>query len=602
MAKAKDKISKDEIVALRWELDKYYRLWHDQQREDEAWYNAGKSGVKIAAKKKGQGFDEVKPPTGKTIVDTAAEHASGNFPRIHIPRKKATDKADLQADKLEKFTQGFWYRAIAEAPQNPIRAWAQLGALRGAICASLLYDEDKWPNPDDYKDESDLAAQQKTAWPFVLDWVDPLTVFPDPATEGKEFIIIAFNRMAHEIKRRWPAWDMKVPGRVEPVKLTDKVDFIAYWDKKYYAYIISGGLGQESYGGKSLIRAYDGVAPHGYGFLPYFFISAGYGMPTGTPETRYQGFLTQLGPLLAAEARRMTQLDIIIAQQASPWIAAHQSVKLDMQLGGVTRVPDDQRIQDAIVEFRPQIPVSEIVVELGMLKQRISSATIPDTLAGEKATGVYSGYHESVLVGTGRARLRPLSDALEHTVEWATSGSLKIVENVIKAPVSVWGRGMKANEFITISPDDINGAYEVYADLTPDLPQDTSVNIANGERLFKAGIIPGRDWLETYAGRENANELIEERMVDDTVAAMKPQMVQDALAGFGIPTAVPSAPEAVQVAEARAGNTPSPSIANPGQVAGPKGGVTGIPTPPNPVSPAGGPLQGIQRGNKNGKA
>src|SRR6185295_14482723 len=150
------------------------------------------------------------------------------------------------------------------------------------------------------------------------------------------------------------------------------------------------------------------------------------------------------------------------------------------------------------------VPINELMTLSDNIKQRIEGATIPDTLSGVRPKGIYSGYHESILVGTGRARLRPLSDALEHTVEWASSGFLKLVENKLKSPISVWGKGMQSNDFVTLKPSDINGAYEVYASLVPDLPQDTAVDIENGGKLYDRGAIPSRDYLETYAHRENA--------------------------------------------------------------------------------------------------
>lgn len=608
-----------ELIALRWELDAYYRPWKNQMLEDEAFYNAGsglQGGIKVAV---GQAdtpdlFDQMRLPTGKTIVDTAAEHASGNFPRLHVPRRHETEKMQALTTLMEKAGQGFWYRCIAEAPLNPLRAWAQLGGLRGAICASLFYNKDKWPDlptkpgpgatETEDEDYDEAVAQRESAWPFELDWVDPMVVFPDPATEGKEFIIIAFNRMAHEVKRRWPNWDMKKPGTNTVYKLTDYVDFISYWDRTYHAYIIGGPMTTDPVAaqGQALIKAYDGVAPHGYGFLPYFFTSAGYGMPTGMPEYRYQGLLTPIKDLLGAEMRSLTHTQAVIAQQAFPWLIAQQGVNLNMSLGGVTRVPAGTPLKDAVLELRPVVPISELLQFTELVKTRIEGATIPDTLSGLRPKGIYSGYHESILVGTGRARLRPLSDALEHTAEWATSGFFKLVENVVEGPVSVWGKGMGGNEFITLKPSDINGAYEVYISLVPDLPQDTSVNIGNGQKLFQEGIISGRDFLETYAGRENAEEILKERFIEDVVKSpqAQQQMIADTLKAFGFPsyTTGPVGVPGVR-ASGEVGLAGGPEVSQ-GGAGGPPAGATGIPAQPSPPGGAlpGAPGTGAMQGGK----
>jgi len=626
--------SVDEIVALRWELDRLYRPWHDQQAEDQRFYNAASSDqqgsgsndqsegpLRISASNIPTNFDEIRLPTAKTIIDTSAEHASGNFPRLHVPRKRESAKAQETTTLLEKVMQGFWYRTIADAPLNPLRGWAQLGALRGAIGASLLYNQDKWPDlPDnpgsgasdsDREAYDDAVAQRESSWPFECDIVDPRVMFPDPGTEGREFIIIAFSRMAYEVKRRWPQWDMKVPGTDMTRKLTDYVDFIAYWDKTHYAYIVgnqSGILNAQSNvpQGQGLIKAYKGVAPHKYGFLPYYFISAGYGMPTGLPQFRYQGLLTPIRDLLKAEMRNQTHTQAIIAQQAFPWLVAQYGVEPNMELGGVTRVPQGVPIKDAILEMRPVVPINELMTFNENIKARIEGATIPDTLSGVRPKGIYSGYHESILVGTGRARLRPLSDALEHTVEWASAGFLKLVENKVKGPISVWGKGMQSNDFVTVKPSDINGAYEVYASLVPDLPQDTAVDIGNGQKLFQEGVISARDFLETYAHRENAEEILRERAAEDVLKnpMMQEQFVRDTLAGFGVPGYTGGPVVAPGIRTEVGSPTPGAPAGAVGGAAPPATAPVGVPPQP-PAAPGGqvglppgGPaaLAGISRG------
>src|SRR6267378_3898221 len=378
-----------EIMVMRWDLDYLYRAWHMQEAEDERYYNAassdysnqyGGSGaqlqgpLRISAANIPDNFDQMRLPTGKTIIDTAAEHASGNFPRLHVPRKRETAKAQENTTLLEKSMQGFWYRAIAEAPLNPLRAWAQLGGLRGAIGASLLYNEDKWPDlPDtpasgasdaDKEAYEDAVAQRKSSWPFELDWVDPITMFPDPSSEGKEYCIIAFTDQVYRVKRRWPKWDMKIPGRAEALKPTDVVDFVAYWDKTNYAYIVGNAAGigaQNAADGQPLIQAYKGVPKHKYGFMPIFFTSAGYGMPTGAPQFRYQGLLTPIRDLLKGEMLNLTHTQAVVAQQAFPWLVAQFGVEPNMELGGVTRVPAGVSIKDAIVEMRPVVPINELL-------------------------------------------------------------------------------------------------------------------------------------------------------------------------------------------------------------------------------------------------
>jgi len=536
---AKFKPTVQDIVDLRWELHPVFSEWHAQQDKDDKFYNLL---FDVIAGNLPDGFDSVIPPSATTIVDLAADHAAGNFPNLHVPRRKNTGDAEEKSTKMERWGQGFWYRNIQQEPRNVLRDWAQSGGLRGALGGCLSYNPDVWPDPpqpskfggidsDEYKEAKDENdALRKSAWPFPLKVIDPMELYPDPSSDGKDFVIHAFLRKVYDVLKVWPNWDRMVPGRVEPLKLTDTVEFIAYGDDTYRAYIVSGdmpitqpgtnrsGVPPMRYGGYAMNPSQGGVQKHGYGFNPYFFSGGGFGSAFGKPEHRYRGILTNVTSLLAAEARRMTHLDAIVAQQAFPWILVADGLDPDMQLGGVTRVPMGQDIAKAVMQIRQNIPIAEIAQELQLLRAAIQRATIPDSLGAEPNKSEESGYLRSLKIGTGRARIRALGNSLERGVAWATSGAYRLVENKVKAEVSVWGAGMASErEFATLGPKDIKGHYEVYATLTPSLPNDESVDIRNGISLYEHGLTSARDVMETYAGRENAIELLDERYSEDVL-------------------------------------------------------------------------------------
>ena len=609
------KRSVSEIVQIYRELKTFYLPWHEQQLFDDRFYNLL---YDVAMSENPHNFEAVRPPTATTIVDMAADHAAGNFPRLHIPKRKETNKAEERANLMMKAGQGFWYRTIAEQPINILRAWAQSAALRGGICGSLLYNPEMWPlmpqpsklggiDSDEYKEAvEEVEEERRSLWPFVLQYIDPLDVYPDPATEGKDFIIHAFERRAYEIKRAWPNWDWTIPGSARQAKSTDWVTFIAYWDKHFKSYIIAG-KGTGSDGGEPLIPLQDGVIEHGYGFMPYVFIPGGFGSPFGLPQHRYRGILTNIRDLLKLEARRMTHMDAIIAQQAFPWLIAKRSVSPDMQLGGITRVPDDMNVRDAVMEMRPQIPIGELVTELHENRQAIQRSSIPDALGGLEGKSGESGYLRSINVGTGRARLRSLSDSLERACEWATVGFFKLVENKAKGPVSIWGKGMdEEQEFVTIKPTDIDGHYEAYVSIVPSLPQDDSLNITNGMKLFQGGLIPARDMLQTYAARENSEDLLMERRAEDILNSPQAQqkMVEDALRitqVSGGPIAIPGVRATGEVGLGGFGEPQAPSL--PPGAGGPAGpypaaGPAGIPTP---TAPPGSPQEAANVAAQQGR-
>lgn len=495
-----------EIVELRWELETVYGEWHRQIERDRAIYNMTYSiGTRLPDTAT---FAVVRPPSGKTIIDLTADHAAGNFPSVHVPRRKESGKAQDQSTLMEKAAQGFWYRSIYEEPQHILRTWAQSGALDGAICGTLGYDIDKWPDRPvpselgglesaEYKEaDAEYKALCRSAWPFRLKAIDPITAYPDPSSDGKDWVIYAGMRYVHEVLREWPSWDRIVPGRDEPLKLTDQVEFIGYSDDTSRAYIVSGTSPGSR--GQGLGR---GMTKHGYGFNPTFFAPGGYGAPFGKPEHRFSGMLTPAVDLLTAEARRLTHLDALVAQQAFPWIFVRDGIEPDRQLGGITRVPIGEDMEQIFREVRGTIPIQEIAQELQLLRAAIQRATIPDSLGAEPNKSEESGYLRALKISTGRSRIRALTNAIERGAAWATVGFFKLTENKVKGPVSVWGEGLGAKrEFVTLGPDDINGHYECVTPetrlLTADLRYVRADEIEEGDRLlgFDEHTLHGADY------------------------------------------------------------------------------------------------------------
>src|SRR5258705_11176226 len=122
-------------MALKFDLERHYDRWKNQMREDDRYYRRDYQVVADAGTPPA-GFEQVRPPSATQIIEMAADHSTGNSPRLHVPRRAETAKAQQQTTKMEKAGSGFWYRAIANASTNVLRAWAQSGALRGAICGS----------------------------------------------------------------------------------------------------------------------------------------------------------------------------------------------------------------------------------------------------------------------------------------------------------------------------------------------------------------------------------------------------------------------------------------------------------------------------------
>ena len=585
---AKDLLTANDIGALRWSLETIYQPWHLQQETDERFFNLE---YEVMGTDIPDNYEQVRPPTASRLVNTAANHTAGNMPKIHVPRRSESPKAQERSTLMEKAGQGFWYRNIAASGLNPLRALAQDAYLKGAIGAALLYDPDAYPEYPSFDDMDDderketkheIDGLRRSAWPFKFLVVDPRTMFPDPETDGQTYIIIAFQRYAYDVKRLWPNWDYTLPDSKDPLRPTDFVEFMAYWDKTHKGYFVGGTAPQSMMTSLQKIgRKKMDLVEHGYGFLPYFFAWAGLGQPHGLPRQKGPGLVTKVRDLITLQARRMTHLDAIIAQNAWPLIAAGDDVNLNMALGGVMRVPSTvQDVRTKVEFFRPQVPIQEIILELRETKQEIESATVPDALGGQPTPTVYSGFQNLQILGAGRSNLRPVVDALERCIEWGTAGFYKLVENKVPGPVAIWGKGMSSeDEFVTIKADDIQGHYEVYASLEPALPQDISRDIADWLKLFEHGLSSGRLVLEKGAHIENAEEVLRERLAEDLAKspeAMQAMMMEVMKLYGAVPPTGPIAAPGFTSGQVGLNGSTIPATADPTSNAG----VTQTPTPP----------------------
>ena len=596
MAKKTELLTALDISRLRWDLERIYQPWHLQQQVDEQFFNVQ---YEVMGADVPENYEMVRPPTASRLVNTAANHTSGNIPKIHVPRRAESPDSQERSTHMEKAAQGFWYRCIASSALNPLRATSQDAYLKGAVGAALLYDADAYEEyptkeeqeamgKEEWKEKKrEIDGLRRSCWPFRLLPIDPSTMFPDPETDGQTYIIIAFNRYAYDVKRQWPQWDYCIPGSSTPVSPTDFVSFMAYWDKTHKGYYV-GGLapGSEVTSLQRMGRKNVDLVEHGYGFLPYFFAWSGLGQPHGLPAQKGTGLITKIRDLLSLEARRKTHLDAIIAQNAWPPIAARDDVNMDMSLGGVIRFPVGVDVRTAIQFMRPNVPIQELVMELRENKQDIETSTVPDALGGQPTPTVYSGFQNLQILGAGRSNLRPVVDVMERFAEWATTGFFKLVDNKVPGPVAIWGKGMSSeNEFLTISASDIKGHYEVYATLEPTMAQDTSRDIADFLKLYEHGLVPGRVVLEKGAHIENGEELLRERLAEDL--AKDPEafrlMVAEVMKLYGaVPPTGPIAVPGFATGQISAtGNTGTPvgataAAANPESMAG----VPQIPTPP----------------------
>ncbi len=477
------------------------------------------------------GFNTITPPSGYSIVAAAADHIAGDEPQVQIPVANIKKSAELRSERLEKSVQAALRRFEQESATNPVRTlatnllWAGMGVSQGP-----LFDPDAWgdePVRGDYESESgyDEAkdfydTQKKVKWPFYWRIIDPRYCFPDPGTNGREWVILNYQRTVGEIKTQWPKWSPKIsvqenaPGTALSGMLgggtgigiygtgggsgtyldTDVVEWVEYWDSKWRVYIAQN----------SVIS----ITPHRYGKPPFQIRSAGLGNDSQLPHERFRSLLFPARSFLLQEIRAMCQLDAEMRKSA--WTQMMTPIGSNFQSvmpGTVVRMrKEDIELTKAVTEYRPDV-AQGLMQELEMIRSGLEDATYPSVVRGRQAKGIPSGYGQNSLVAQARVRFGPIAAAMESILSEFVSDFLRCVELVVEEPVPIWGPTTRGFVDQILKPEDIHGYYFNMVKINPKMPTDRASEVQIGAQLLQLQAIDLDTFIQDFAGYQQPEEM-----------------------------------------------------------------------------------------------
>lgn len=510
------------------------------------------------------GIQATMPSTARAIIDEATDHSDFNpdWLKIHLPTYGLATEAETRSSLLRSFLIGWLnYQADHANDVSPFRDFLKNVYLLGKGVFKVTADYANWPElsipagtPEYLAREirQNVSAEREFAGiPATMRSIYPLAVFEDPSIGDKRWAIEVYEYQATEIMPLYEAWQ---PNRThENGDTFTREEFevenskLAVWD----CYQVGEQLGvrgvwHQVFINETPTKAEDGIttfaagsvslspvegpesAPH---FLPnepfpYIIKFSGLGrQSSGKYEEKARGILTAVTSLLKAEARRVTQLDSIVAQMAWPTLFVTGSrARFEVAFGPnvVNYVPTGTTVTPVV----PPIPAGPIQASLGMLQAGIERGTFGSVIRGDKPPNTTSAAQLAILSGQARLRFGSVNNQMQAALAEAAGKVTHIVKHVIKEPVVVWqtdDTDETSSDKVTIKPSDLPNRLVVRFDITTDPAESRDREIQLAAFMFEKGAIDLEEFRERCGIRNTA--AMRRRVIRDKVLMGSPAVI-----------------------------------------------------------------------------
>tara|TARA_R110002012_G_C11560980_1_gene603426 strand:- start:290 stop:1207 length:918 start_codon:yes stop_codon:yes gene_type:complete len=169
--------------------------------------------------------------------------------------------------------------------------------------------------------------------------------------------------------------------------------------------------------------------------------------------------------MLETEARQLTAVDIqmrfsTFAPVVTKNISEDNDAPIEIGPGKRINLMDDQEIR---FESLPEIPMSafNLINKVHDYTNELSKASI---LSGNVQRGVETATEADMNVRNAAAKLEGPNNSLRSAVTVMNRRILQCIENILEAPVTVFGGIKGAPSSISIKPNEISGYYETYVE------------------------------------------------------------------------------------------------------------------------------------------
>jgi hypothetical protein len=505
------------------------------------------------------------PSTARAIVDEATDHSDFNpdWLKINLPTYGMSTDAELNSSLLRSFIIGWLtYQAEHANDVSPYRDWTKNVYLLGKGVYKVVADYASWPelNIADGTTEAEARALQAQVTaerefagiPAVLRSIYPLALYEDPSIGEKRWAIEVYEGAASEIAPLYEAWQPQTRKDDGSTYTRDELEEmnarLQIWDcyqlgemaglKGIWHQVCLNELPLSLAAGTGEATAAFGInlspasGPESTAVFmpnepfPYVVKFSGLGrQSSGRYEEKARGILSGVISLLAAEARRLTQLDSIISQMAWPtfFVTGNRS-RFEIAFGPnmVNYVPPGT----TAVPMVPPIPAGPIQSALATIQSGIERGTFGSVIRGDKPANTTSAAQLAIL--SGQARLRFGAIHMQHASALAeVAGKVThIVKHVIKEPVTIWQTDdvdETSAEKVVVKPSNIPNHLVVRFDIATDPAEQRDREIQLAAFMFEKGAIDLEEFRERCGIRNTA--AMRRRAIRDKVLMGSPGVI-----------------------------------------------------------------------------
>ena len=427
-----------------------------------------------------QGIGATIPPTARNAVDNLADHIL-TTPHIFVPARPTNSEQQEEQDLAERkrqFLRSFWDQVKIQQG-DPISHGKKKLIKDGRIVLkkSLRWDLIPDPPQEDASRKEKLAyrrdlkklGESEFLWSIINCPTETIIEDPSDCYDPK-YVYEFYKIYAGDARRMYEGME----DHLADYKDTDKVEYVEMWTRPH-----GDSPGEYVIWCKGE-RVHEGINPYHWetaqsteenpvysGYVPYVIRDSGWGeiSAEAKPEEKYVGVLRYAHPMLETEARQLTAVDIqmrfsTFAPVITRNISEDNDAPIEIGPGKRINLMDDQEIR---FESLPEVPMSafNLINKVHDYTNELSKASI---LSGNVQRGVETATEADMNVRNAAAKLEGPNNALRSAVTVMNRRVLQCIENIIEAPVTVFGGIKGAPSSTSIKPNEISGYYETYVE------------------------------------------------------------------------------------------------------------------------------------------
>jgi hypothetical protein len=513
-------------------------------QEDTDYYNGNYPdiGEIIPREYRESGMGATIPPTARNAVDNASDHIL-TTPKIYVPVKQTDNDQQLQqglAERKRQFLAAFWHRVEVDYA-NPLAVGRKKLVKDGRV---VMKKEIRWeiiPDPpasnasrgdkQRFKNRLRKLAHSQFLWKIQICPNESIVEDPDSPNDPK-YVYEFYEIYPDEARRRFPAYaDEFTPNNSEKLEFVEMYTKPQKGDRGSHVMWVQGQ------------RVIDDMNPYCWetsmsteenpdydGYIPYIIRDSGWGDvdAKNDPADRYVGILRYIHPVLQAEARQLTAVDIQLRYSTfAPVITRNimdDSTPIEVGPGKRINLVDDQDIQ--FVKL-PEVPLSAFQM-MEKVHQYTAEVSKMGTLGGQPQRGVESATEADLNIRNAAVKLGGCVASLRACVAIASRQVFQDIEHILESAITIAGNVRSGATEITIKPSELDDFYAVDVELhTSDRAQVEMRDMMVWSQLYRTynGMLSAETAMEN-SGIENPQQEILKASVNTLFMSPQAQQVR----------------------------------------------------------------------------